>query len=246
MEHYYTSRENISNNSLTITGDEAKHLAKVLRKKSGEEIYVTDGEGNLYKCLIEKISKENIDCSIIEKSFGANEPEIKVTLYQSLLKSPDRFEFAIEKSVELGVNSVQPIITEHVVNKKRDKTARWQQIALAAMKQSQRCYLPLVSSPLSFTKAVESCDSEIKLIADEHPPNPLQRGNERVDSRSQISELRLQNIKTCSIFIGPEGGFTKEEVEFALQNGFKILSLGKRKYRSETAALAALTLILNI
>ncbi len=233
MEHYYTPRENILGNSLIITGDEAKHLAKVLRKKSGEEIYVTDGEGNLYKCRIEKISKENIDCNIIEKSFGENEPEIKVTLYQSLLKNPDRFEFAIEKSVELGVNTIQPIITEHVINKKRDKTERWQQIALAAMKQSQRCYLPQVSPPLTFSKAIESCESEIKLIAHNN------------------YELRMTNYefthstKNISVFIGPEGGFSADEVGLALKNGFKILNIGKRKYRSETAAIAVLTLLLN-
>ena len=149
MEYYYTPKQYISSGSLTIVDDEAKHLARVLRKQSGEEIYVTDGEGNLYKCLISSISKQLIECSIKENSRLLNEPELKINLYQSLIKNPDRLEFSIEKSVELGVFSVHTIITENTINKTTDKTERWQSIALSAMKQSQRCVLPKVFSPIA-------------------------------------------------------------------------------------------------
>ena len=230
MENYYTPQEYISGNSLTISGEEAKHIAKVLRKKTGEEIHVTDGEGNLYSCRIIKLNSDLIECEIIEKSSGANEPAINVTLYQSILKNPARFEFAIEKSVELGVNRIQPIITEHVINKSADKTARWQSISLSAMKQSQRVVLPEVFHPVSFSEAIKNCSDELKLIADEKdssqtiaiPPAPLKGGT------------------FIAVFIGPEGGFTEDEVKLAVENGFKILTLGKRKFRSETAAIAVL------
>src|SRR5437762_2635394 len=121
MEHYYTQQENIKQNSLIIKGDEAKHLAKVLRKKPGEVIHVTDGAGNLYNCKISKFGADIIECEILGSSAQLNEPAVNVTLYQSLLKNPARFEFVIEKSVELGINRIQPVITEHVINKLADK-----------------------------------------------------------------------------------------------------------------------------
>lgn len=233
MEYYYTPKQYISSATLTIVDDEAKHLARVLRKQQGEEIYVTDGEGSIYRCKISSLNKELIDCSISEKLNNLNEPETKINLYQSLIKNPDRFEFALEKSVELGVQTIYPVITEHVINKTTNKTERWQSIALSAMKQSQRCVLPKVSQPVSFTEAVSGAKSELKLIADEKE-NPL-----RVDF-SSITGTYL----SIDIFIGPEGGFSAAETEFALSKGFKILGLGARKYRSETAAIYAISKLL--
>jgi len=258
MEYYYTPKEYISPGSLTIVDDEAKHLGRVLRKKSGEEIFVTDGEGNLYKTKISGISKELIECNIIDKFFNLNEPEIKITLYPALIKNPARFEFIIEKAVELGVYEIQPVITENVVNKPSDKTERWQQIALSAMKQSQRCYLPKVSTPASFAEAVSGARSDIKVIADERnfeesahiksicaglesalPVVGVVTNNEAdVGHKTNIGE-------TIDLFIGPEGGFTKEEIDSALLNNFKILNLGARKYRSETAAILSIGFLLN-
>src|SRR5437868_13594442 len=102
MEYNYTPKENVSGNSLVITGDEARHLNKVLRKNAGEEIYVTDGEKNVYKTVIENISKDKIECKIIEKYFDINEPNLQIKLYQSFLKNQARFEFVIEIAIELG------------------------------------------------------------------------------------------------------------------------------------------------
>jgi 16S rRNA (uracil1498-N3)-methyltransferase len=234
MEYYYTPKQYISSGSLTIVDDEAKHLARVLRKQSGEEIFVTDGEGNLYKCLISSISKQLIECTIKENSRLVNEPKLKINLYQSLIKNPDRLEFSIEKSVELGVHSIHTVITENTINKTTDKTGRWQSIALSAMKQSQRCVLPKVFQPVSFNDAVTGASSDIKLIADEKD----------IQSRIQFKDIPA-GINSIDIFIGPEGGFSPAEAEFAVSNGFKILSLGKRKYRSETAAILVLSNLLS-
>lgn len=227
MEHYYTSKENVSTESLLILGDEAKHLVKVLRKKPGEEIYVTDGLGNLFKCSIDRFAKESIECKIIEKILTETEPAIKFMLYQSLLKNPDRFEFAIEKSVELGVREIQPIITEFVISKNKDRTERWNSISLAAMKQSQRVYLPRVKHPMTFAEAITSCNSDLKLIAHEKIS----------DVGIGISNLKTDKNNSVALFIGPEGGFSDNEIESALLQGFKLLNLGKRKLRSETAAI---------
>lgn len=233
MEYYYTPKEYISSSSLTIVDEEVRHLKRVLRKNAGDEIYVTDGLGNLYKTKISNVNKEIIECEILERSANLNEPKIKLTLFQSLLKSPDRFEFVIEKATELGVYEIQPIVTEYVINKTANKTERWKAIALSAMKQSQRCFLPAVREPVIFTEAIQTFGSELKLIADER----------KYEIAVDVHSLS-QKPDSISLFIGPEGGFTKEEVEIALQNGCKILHLGTRKYRSETAALISAGLLL--
>ena len=230
MEHYYTPAENISGNNLTIGGDEAKHLAKVLRKTPGSEIFVTDGLGHLYKCRIDSLGKSDINCFIIGTEVMANEPEIKLTAYISILKNPDRFEFAVEKLTELGVHAIRPIVTERVISKTKNKTARWQSIALSAMKQSRRSWLPPVSEPVKFADAITNCTGVTKLIAHEKGALPLHV------ERGPGGEVAL--------FVGPEGGFTDEEVKLAEDNGFNVISLGARKYRSETAAIAAAAMIL--
>ncbi|MGA2668841.1 MAG: RsmE family RNA methyltransferase [Ignavibacteria bacterium] len=234
MEYYFTDKKNIQSETLLITGDDSKHLLKVLKKGTGEEIFVTDGERNLYRSIIEDISDDNINCRIIEKYFNLNESAIKITLYQSLLKNPSRFEFVIEKSVELGVFEIIPIITENVIIKERDRCSRWQSIALSAMKQSQRCYLPKIQHPVNFIDAIGNAqNTDLKILADERD-NP---------DFLKLPEINLLS-QTISLFIGPEGGFTLDELQTASNNGFKILNLGKRKLRSETAALAALGKIL--
>ncbi|RPI15442.1 MAG: 16S rRNA (uracil(1498)-N(3))-methyltransferase [Ignavibacteriae bacterium] len=239
MEYYYTPKENISSHSLSIKGDEAKHLSRVLRKKEGEEIFVTDGEYNLFKSEIRRTGKDFIECEIKEHILALNEPTIKISLYQSLLKNPSRFEFVIEKAVELGVYEIIPLITEHVINKNTSRVERWQSIALSAMKQSQRCYLPKIKSPVPFPGSVNSINKDkLNLLAHEHDST----------GRKKISDLKSEfvNFSKVSIFIGPEGGFTDEEVNTAFNCGFKILDLGNRKLRSETAAVLSAGLVLSL
>jgi 16S rRNA (uracil1498-N3)-methyltransferase len=118
------------------------------------------------------------------------------------------------------------------VNKSSDKTERWQQISLSAMKQSQRCKLPKVNIPLSFSEAIKLAKSDIKLIADE-------RNNENISIKSIDT-----SVSSIDLFIGPEGGFTSGELDQAISNNFKVLKMGARKYRSETAAIAGIGLLL--
>ena len=229
MEYYYTNKSNISDNELIIKDKEAHHLKNVLRKNIGDGLFVTDGERNLYKVKIISIDKDSLKCSVDDKLYNVNEPDRTINLYLALLKNPSRFEFAIEKCVEIGVNEITPIITEHVINKKSDRIERWQSISLAAMKQSQRCYLPIINQPIIFNNAIQNCTTKIKLLADE-----------RETCRANFS-LSTGNI---SLFIGPEGGFSSEEVELAEKNSFQIISLGKRKLRSETSAIVGITKML--
>lgn len=238
MEYYFTDKKNVSDTSLVITGDESKHLLKVLRKTKGEEIFVTDGERNLYKTVIAEINRDEIICNINEKLFDLNESEIRITLYLSVLKNPSRFEFVVEKATELGVYEITPVITHNVINKGFDKRKRWQLIALSAMKQSQRCYLPKVNHPVSFSDVLSSAGkNDLKIIADE-------RSFENSIVADELKRL-TSHTRPVSLLIGPEGGFTGEEIDSAVKSGFAILSLGDRKLRSETAAIAALSVLLT-
>lgn len=236
MEYYYTVRENISEDKLLIKGNEAGHLRRVLRKKISDEIYVTDGERNLYKALISKIENEKIECKILERKYNVNEPGIKVGLFQSLLKNPDRFEFVIEKATELGVSEIYPLISENVVNKTGDRQERWQAIALSAMKQSQRVYLPKVNHPLTFDETLKKViEYEMTLIA-----------HERVSAGAININKAFENpANSICILVGPEGGFSGEETEKAMSYGFKLLNLGNRKLRSETAAIIIMGFFYN-
>ena len=230
MEYYYTDTENITEKVLRITGDEAHHLKNVMRKNKGNEIWVTNGEKFLYKTQIISAGKEDITCEILNTFYNVNEPSKKIHLYLALLKNPSRFEFAIEKSVEIGVNEITPLITEHVINKETEKTERWQSIALSAMKQSQRCYLPKINRPVNFNEALKIPGDNIKIIA-----------HEKADDEYKFV---TESGNEISLFIGPEGGFSDDEIDKAKIHDFKLLNLGKRKLRSETAALVSLSRLL--
>lgn len=239
MEYYYIPKENISSKSLLITGEEAEHLGKVLRKKEGEEIYVTDGDYNLYKVSIGRTSKDFIECDIIDHLRNVNEPSIKISLYQSLLKNPSRFDFVIEKAVEMGVYEIFPLITKNVINKETARIKRWQSIALSAMKQSQRCYLPRVHEPVNLKHVIEKMlTGNIKIIAHEKEGT----GNLTLADITQ----EIKQAQEIALLIGPEGGFTDLEIVQAVQCGYRVLNLGKRKLRSETAAIAASGIILSL
>lgn len=231
MEYYYTNRKNVSESGLIIEGKEAHHIKDVLRRKIGDELFVTDGERNLYKVIIEHADKEGIRCNIKEKFHNLNEPQKYIKLFLALLKNPSRFEFAIEKCVEIGICEITPIITEHVVNKKMNKQERWQSIALSAMKQSQRCYLPCVKEPLDFQEAIKE-ESGLKLLADER-------------ETKSIEDSLFKKENEISLFIGPEGGFSNEEVELAQDKRIHTFSLGKRKLRSETAAIVGTSRLIS-
>lgn len=238
MEYYFTEKKNISDTYLIIKGDESKHLLKVLRKSKREEIYVTDGERNLYKTVIAEIIKDKIRCDIKEKLYNIGEPAIHITLYQSLLKNPSRFEFVLEKAAELGVYEIAPLVTHNVINKEQDKQSRWQQIILSSVKQSQRCYLPKVNHPLNFGDVLKIHNkNDLNLIADE-------RNLENSIFADELKRLTTGK-RPVSLLIGPEGGFTPYEIELAVKSRFSLLSLGERKLRSETAAIAALSIILT-
>lgn len=228
MEYFYTAPTNISSSSLTIEGEELSHLTHVMRKTAGELIIVVDGVGNAYEATIEEITKQIARCSIRATHARLHEPRLDVTIAVGLLKNHSKFDFLIEKCTELGANSFSPLITERTIPR-HAKTDRWQKLALAAMKQSGRCVLPKVHEPQLFSDYASSTPpSSLRIIPHEKIKSPA------------IGELLRDNTNTSTIIcIGPEGGFSQEEITHAESVGFLPVSLGDRRLRTETAAIVA-------
>jgi len=218
---------------LTIEGDEFSHLTHVMRKKVGDEVRVVDGKGNVHDAVISEINKRAARCSIHAHHSRLNEPDFDVTLAAGVLKNSSRFDFLVEKSTELGVNTIVPLITERTIPQ-RSRTERWQNLALAAMKQSARCVLPTVHKLTSFDDFIAtSKPASLRLIP-----------HEKADKQTVAELLRDLRNSSIVICIGPEGGFSDNEIEAASKNGFIPLSLGTRPLRAETAAIVAVATIL--
>ncbi|MEO8167061.1 MAG: RsmE family RNA methyltransferase [bacterium] len=228
MDYFYTLPKNITSDSLTIEGEEFSHLAHVMRKPVGAQIIVVDGIGKAYEATIEEITKRAARCSIQTTNAGLHESPVDVTLAVGLLKNHSKFDFLIEKCTELGVNAFFPLITERTIPR-HARTDRWQKLALAAMKQSERCILPKVHEPGSFTNFISSASAaSLKIIP-----------HEKIKSPTLGELLRKNTNASISICIGPEGGFTETEIAEAQSAGFLHVSLGERRLRTETAAIVA-------
>ena len=238
MYHFFVEPSNIIQNDIYIEGNDYNHIKNVLRMKKGEVISVGDGLSDReYRCHIEDFTGTAVHCRLdFIKESGVELP-VKVTLYQGLPKS-DKMEFIIQKCVELGVARIVPVECSRSVvrldaKKAAAKVKRWQGISEAAAKQSKRAFIPELALPLKFSDALRDAEnSDIKLI-------PYELAENFSCTRDIISAI--SSGQSVSIFIGPEGGFSEEEVESALAEGFKSITLGRRILRTETAALVVLS-----
>jgi len=232
MELYYAPPASVAGDSLVIEGEEAAHMAAVMRHRPGDAILVTDGAGTLFDAVIEAVGKRSVSCSVRGRRPGAGEPRRRVVLAPALLRNPSRFDTLVEKAVELGVAAVQPLLTERTVPR-HGRRERWEKIALSAMKQSLRATLPPVEPPVPLAEflAVWRGKGVVKLLAHE--------AGTRVDLRGAAGGPESAVV----LAIGPEGGFSPREVEEAEAAGFLPVGLGPRRLRSETAAVASLAIL---
>jgi len=239
MEYYYTEPGNVikESNTLTIKGFEYRHIVKVLRKKTDDIIKITDGIRNIYDCKIVNITKDSVLCKIVSTTYNLYESNVDLKLYVSPLRNMDRFEFLVEKAVELGVNEIQPVITKHTIQKStfaKAKMERLQKIIISAMGQSQRCYLPKMNNIISFEEMIAFTEKyDTKYVYYEFAKG--KRGIIR----------KLDNVENICIFTGPEGGFEEKEIQILLNNNWQVRSLGERKLRSETATMLSIFENLN-
>lgn len=224
VELYFSQEIDLTNSLITISGDEAKHIIRVMRHKVEDSIFVTDGEGVIYSTCIENFVNNLVICKIEEKKVYNNFFE-NIFICIPIIKNFDRLEFALEKCVELGITNFL-IYQASRSKKKNPKLERWQKITTAAMKQSLRSYLPT----LQFIDRLEKLPSEKVILFDQNGDIRLQ------DWVSQnISSL---NSKRYFLF-GPEGGLSSEEISL-FPNSSK-LHIAKNRLRSETAIITLAT-----
>ena len=237
MHRFFTDRNSICGDTVKISGDDAHHISKVLRLKEDDEIIVCDKEGTDYRCSIKLISKDEVEAWILKKETSSSEPPVKITLYQGVPKG-DKLESVIQKCVELGAFKIVPVAMKRsvaIIKDKEKKQIRMQRIALEASKQCQRAVVPEVLQVLSFKEALAHArDNDLKLLPYE------------AENKNKLKDILKENknSKTIAVFIGPEGGFDEEEILLAQKEGFKILTLGPRIMRTETAPLACISAIM--
>ncbi|MCB0832739.1 MAG: 16S rRNA (uracil(1498)-N(3))-methyltransferase [Bacteroidetes bacterium] len=232
-QYFYALPSDITADSLSLRDEEARHCQKVLRKKKGDRFFVVDGMGHEFLVTVHSIHSGSVLCTIEDKKIRPREPDISLHLGIAVLKR-DAMDWVIEKAVELGVTEIHPLITTRsVVDAGGSKAARWQKIALSAMKQSRRSVLPPIHPSVQFHDLLcsDHRSSDLLLMAHEAAAEPL-------DIQSPIPSAIF-------LLIGPEGGFTDDETELAANHGYTTFSLGTRRLRSETAAIASLSRLLS-
>lgn len=235
------SQINIHDKCVIIQGSDVNHIRNVLRMKPGEELNVSNGQdGKEYRCAIETLAEDQVICQLRFVKEDNVELPSRVYLFQALPKA-DKMELIIQKAVELGVYRIIPVAAKRCVvrldeKKGAAKTARWQNIAQSAAKQSKRGVIPEVTGVMHFAQAVKlAADMDVKLI-----PYELAEGMGK--TRELIDHL--EGGQDIALFIGPEGGFEESEIQLAVESGIIPITLGKRILRTETAGMTVLSWIM--
>lgn len=229
-----------SDRSVVITGEDVNHVKNVLRLKENDELIVSDGRGRDYHCRISGITNEEVVADICDICDNFSELSTEITLFQGFPKG-DKMELIIQKTVELGVTRIVPVMTKRTVvklddKKAKKKTERYNMIAESAAKQSGRGMIPEVTMPVSFAEAVSMAEKlDMNII-------PYEEAEGVEYSRNIIKNIKGK--KSLGVFIGPEGGFAREEVEKALDAGASAITLGHRILRTETAGMAVISIIM--
>lgn len=243
MPRFYVEGCQDAQTGITIMGEDVNHIKNVLRLTIGDTITVCDGAGKEYECEIAEISKEQVYANIVDINQNAAELPCSITLFQGMPKS-DKMEFIIQKAVELGAAGIVPVMMKRTVvkleDKKKDKKReRYQMIAESAAKQSGRGIIPEVTGFMSFREALQYAGKFDLLIV------PYESADGIAYAREIIAQAsNLPDGANIGIFIGPEGGFAKEEIDVAKEAGAKIITLGNRILRTETAGLAVLSILM--
>lgn len=242
MFNFFADETAKQNSKYIIEGNDYNHIKNVLRMECGDRCLISCG-GKSDLCEIESLTDSSVILEILEENYTDTELPVKIYLFQGLPKG-DKMEYIIQKSVELGVYAIMPTEMKHCIVKLDNKKAaakrtRWQSISESAAKQSKRNIIPEILEVTPYSKALEFAKTlDLILVPYEN--------EEGMRATAEALE-KLRNVKSVGIFIGPEGGFEKAEIEKALNCDAKVISLGKRILRTETAAITAVGLaMLNI
>lgn len=226
MQLFYNPNIKEKDKQVIFSKDESKHITKVLRKKEGDVLKVTNGEGFLFNTEIIKINANQCLAKIVNYEL---QPKSKYHLHMAVAptKMNDRYEWFLEKATEIGVQEITPIICDHS-ERKVVKLNRYERVLQSAMKQSLHFRIPKLNEPVRLTDFLKTQDAYFKYIA---------------HCEDAVNKNYFQNLITAQadicILIGPEGDFSEAEIKEALQNGWNSISLGNTRLRTETAAIVA-------
>ena len=231
MPRIYLPITHFDNNRISIAAEKAHYLVSVLRCKKGDDLIIFNGQGKCFRTAVVKAEKKEVVAEVREEFPCNYEPPMHITLVQSLLKG-EKMDLVVQKTTELGVTEILPVMSERSQVKDTRKIVRWRKIAEEASRQSGRNIVPAVHEPVHFRDFLVSQDGKGVIFSEE----------EGMKLSEAVSSLGL-HTHSLVIVIGPEGGFSEEEVIFAQEKGFLAVSLGKRILRAETAAISAVALI---
>jgi 16S rRNA (uracil1498-N3)-methyltransferase len=214
---------------VSIDGDAARHLGRALRARVGDSVTLFNGDGREFAAFIQEVSKRSIVAEVGEASEPATESSVKTEIGLCLSKG-DRFDWAIQKATEMGVGKLVPLLSERVdftipAERLDKRRSHWQQIVTSACEQCGRVRVPTVTLPQALNHWVQAVAADHKWVL--HCGTPVASSGRSVPD-------------TAALLVGPEGGLSKDEIDLALNQGFKPLQLGPRVLRTETAPVAAL------
>lgn len=226
-------------NFVALGAEETRHARDVLRLQAGAEVFVFDGAGREFQCVVHNINRNSTTLTVVAE-VGPARPEspLDLTLAIALLKG-EKFDLVIQKTTELGVKRIVPLDTEHADVRLRDnrseenRLARWRRIALEAAKQTGRAFVPEISEPIRSTDLLSSSTSHARLMFSER---------EGTSMAAAVLKSGTQP-DTMIALVGPEGGWSDNEIEAARAGGWGIVTLGGRVLRAETAGIAVVTLL---
>ncbi|MFA6320847.1 MAG: 16S rRNA (uracil(1498)-N(3))-methyltransferase [Candidatus Omnitrophota bacterium] len=237
MSRFFVPAEAVKGNIITISGNEAHHIIDVMRLRLSDKVVTFDGTGKEYAGIIKEVSRNSLMVEITETRAAQKKETSRITLLQALPKK-EKMDYIVEKATELGVHSIDPILTERTIPdwseaKKESQARRWRKIVLEAAKQCGRLDIPEVANISRFDDAVKRFELfDLKLIAI--------LSEEAVPIKEAIKDFKSGSVV---IAIGPEGDFSLDEAESAKKHGFKPVNLGPRVLKSDTAGLALLSIL---
>ena len=234
LPFFYSNDITAGQNTILLNEETSKHIVQVLRMQNGEQLQLTDGKGNLFTTEIINNNKRSCEVAVLTTD---HRPQItrKISIAISLVKNASRFEWFLEKATEIGVTEIIPLICTRT-EKQHFRYDRMKTIIVSAMLQSQQVWLPVLHEPVKFAnEQIVKFANEQKLIA--HCEN---------EKKTPLGHLQTSKFANMLICIGPEGDFTKEEIELSLKNDFIPVSLGNTRLRTETAGIVAATLLAQL
>ena len=248
----------ISDSKILITGDRVRYLMSVLRCKKGDELVIFDGKGNCYRATILKTGRKEVVTKVTDTFSCNTESPLDIILIQCLLKG-DKMDLVIQKTTELGVKEIIPAVSERSQLRETRKLIRWIKVAEEASRQSGRSVIPVIHEPVGIRNIINTYSSKEKMygfifyeeggvrLSEAMQQKRMQDARFRLHDKgtNKITQKHeLQHASTpVHIVIGPEGGFTKDEIAFAKEAGLIVASFGERIMRAETAAISAVTLV---